>query len=185
MSLNLYTLRSIEFQNPNLWEFYIIDGPTNLKFLVTDTTLPYEKLETETRNTGSKHYTGFTPIEDFTITFRETTSFAVYDYLKSWQDSIFDPIKRVFKTGPGKYKTAILAFQKPVFIAHIYSKVFQFNKMKLKGMDDKSLNYNTQDAMTISASFTADEVVESNLSSIGTAVQSSAAQVGQLLQQLG
>jgi len=168
MSVNLYYLRGLSLQNPNLWEFYIIDAPTNLKFLITDITLPFEKLETETRNTGSKHYTGFTPVGDFSITFRETTDFDVQNYLTEWKNSIYDPIRKVFNVGPGKYKTAILAFEKPFFIANIYSKVFQFNKLKIKGVDDLSLNYTGQDSLTISATFTADEIVEGSISNIST-----------------
>ena len=89
MSVNLYYLRSLSLQNPNLWEFYILDAPTNLKFLVTDISLAFEKLETETRNTGTKHYTGFTPMGDFSVTCRETTSFDIHNYLTEWKNNIY------------------------------------------------------------------------------------------------
>jgi hypothetical protein len=168
MSIDLYTLKATSYQNPNLWEFYITDGPPDMKFYVTDTTLPFEKLETETRNTGSKHYTGFVPIEGFSITFREDTSFLIHDYFTAWKNDIYDPIEKVFKTGPGKSKTAILAFQQCLTpFTKTYNKVFQFNNLKIIGIDDKSLDYTTIDAMTLTVSFVADEVSPVNLSVAG------------------
>ena len=162
ISYNLRRLQFLSLQNPNLWEFYITDAPSDMKFLVTEVALPFEKLETETRNTGTKHYTGFTPIEDFTITFRETTGFTVFNYLKAWMNEIYDPIQRVFISGVDANRIGTIAFEKPVFLFHAYSKIFTFNKLKIKGIGDQSLNYTTQDSLTITATFTVDEITEAD-----------------------
>lgn len=166
MSIDLLTLQSMSLQNPNMWEFYLADigAPLFFKFLVTETTLPFERLTTESRNTGSKHYTGYMPIEEFSLTLRETTDFDVYNFFNDWKESVYDSTERVFKSGPGKYKTAILAFQEaklPLFAT--YNKVFQFNRLQVKGLSDVSLNYETTDSLRVTVTFAVDEVKESSL----------------------
>jgi len=170
MSVNLYRLKSIDYQNPNMWEFYIDDpsAPPDLKFLVTEVSLPFEKLTTETRSTGTKHYMGFEAIGDFSITFRETVNFDIYDYFNKWKNLVYDPDKRVFRSGPGKFKTGILAFQESkIFFSTAYNKVFQFNRLQIKGMEDIALNYETTDSLKVTVNFTADEVVQGDITRLG------------------
>lgn len=76
-------------QFSNLWYLYFTDNQ-NTQFKVVDTTLPFINFETQTMNTGEKYYTGFTPVETFTVTLREDVNFSVYNYFKSWQDSFYN-----------------------------------------------------------------------------------------------
>lgn len=164
---HLAVLESTGFQQSTMWDFYITDAPETFKFFVIDSTLPFKKLEHETRNTGSKHYTGFTPESEFSITFRETHKFEVYNYFQGWMDEVYDAQKKVFKTGSGKTKTGILAFSKTLLIAvETYNKVFQFNRLRILGIEDKSLDYTTVEGLTLTVNFTVDEVVESNFTTV-------------------
>jgi hypothetical protein len=76
-------------QFSNLWYLYFTDNQ-NVQFKVVDTTLPFINFETQTINTGEKYFTGFTPIETFTVTLREDVDFSVYNYFKAWQDSFYN-----------------------------------------------------------------------------------------------
>lgn len=190
ISLNLRALQFIDFQNPNTWEFYITgvtagaSTPINFKFHVIDTTLPFEKLETETRNTGSKHVIGFTPVEGFSITFRENTDFDVYNYFDQWKNQVYDTVRKVFRTGPNKTRTGILAFQRQVgdFFKNAYNKVYEFRGLRFTGFEDKALDYNTQDALTLTVNFVVDEVRESSL--VGPTLGSAVDGVGQFANDL-
>ena len=87
------------YQLNNLWEFSITQHKENDWPLVTyvkDTNLSFINLTTETRNTGEKHYNGFTPVESFTMTFRENTEFDSYKYFKEWFDQVFDEVNGTF-----------------------------------------------------------------------------------------
>lgn len=80
-------------QKNNLWDFRIQkNDESEWPFVakVKAASLPFISLTTETRNTGEKHYTGFTPIETLSITIYESTEFSTYSYFKEWMDQVFD-----------------------------------------------------------------------------------------------
>lgn len=86
-------------QLANLWEFYISKKQGEewpLVARVISTSLPFINLAFETRNTGEKAYTGFTPIESFSITFYENRDFSTYQYFKDWMNSVFDENQGTF-----------------------------------------------------------------------------------------
>lgn len=76
-------------QFSNFWYLYFTDAQET-QFKVVDTTLPFINFATQTMNTGEKYYTGFTPIETFTVTLREDVNFSVYNYFRNWQNSFYN-----------------------------------------------------------------------------------------------
>jgi len=158
---------NVGLQNSNLWEL-VIQGYEKVKYKVQSVTLPFLKLNTETRKIGTKHYISYTPEEDFNISFLETTEFEVLNFLQNWKDDIFDKEKRVFNVGDFS-KTFILRFQVDTvtrFFGPFMSssrdnnKAFQLNKVKLKSVENFDLNYTSTDPLIITASFTCDKIVE-------------------------
>jgi hypothetical protein len=111
------------YQLNNLWEFSVRKNDENnwpLITYVTDASLPFLNLTVETRNTGEKSYNGFTPIESFSLTFKETTQFSTYNYFNDWLKEVFDEANGTFislpptveKGGPGDniHRSGILSF---------------------------------------------------------------------------
>jgi len=165
--MSIEILQQISFQQSSMWEFYILEGPPQLKLYITETSLPFKQLETETRSTGSKHYISVIPEGDFSITFRETTSWEVYNFLHTWFESVYDTRNKVFKTGSDKFKTGIVAFEKTTSpFTTSYNQSFQFNKLQIKGIEPISLNYSSSEPLEITASFVADEIVPASVSGV-------------------
>jgi len=165
--MSIRSLQNISFQNPNLWEFSIfsdLENNESLKYLVTDTTLPLKKFETETSTTGSKHYTKFVPEGEFSITFRETIRWDVYNFLKGWMDSVYNNETKTFISGNKKYKTGLLFFERTLTPFNtVINKSFTMYHMQIKGISDISVNYENSGLLPITATFEADELRDNNI----------------------
>lgn len=168
--LGISKIFDYEFLNPNLWEFYFDDN-LEVRFLVQSVSLPFIKFETETRNIGSKVLKSVTPEDSFSITFLETATFDVYDYMSKWMDDIFDKDKRKFKThstaSPTRYvKTAILSmfkYNKPNIFTPAYeepTKSWKFSDLMLTGIEQMDWDYVGTDSKKIVCQFTVDSVDE-------------------------
>lgn len=73
----------------NQWDFYFDDWQA-VKFKVIDVSIPAKKFTSETHNTGEKYYTGFTPEDEFSITFREDGDLNVLKYFSEWQNEFYN-----------------------------------------------------------------------------------------------
>lgn len=159
--MSIEILQQIPFQHSNFWTFSFTDSDPTLSFLVTSVDLPFKKFDVDTRNTGSKHYTKYTPEGEFSVTFRETIGFTSYNFLRDWFNNVYDNVNKVFRSGAAKYKTAILSFQATnTLLATINVKSFQFNNIQILSLQDLSLNYDSGENLMFSASFVADTVEE-------------------------
>lgn len=158
-----------DYLNPNLWEFSFLDN-TDLQFLVKSITLPFISFAQETQNTGIKYITAYESESEFSITFIETKDMEVYDYLKEWEDSIFDKRKRVFRNGDHT-RTGLFRIQQFTgnqFLANTINKVayyrttksFVFRNMMLLGVDPLDWDYTGTEGKQITARFIADTVDE-------------------------
>lgn len=153
-------LLSLDFQNPNMWEFYFVPSTEGIdlsgieSYRITSTSIPLHHLTSHTRKTGSKHYDDWTPEGDFSITFLETTDFKITKILEEWKNQIYDPITRVFKTGENR-KNGLLVLNDNKFVENLH---ISFYRMLFMGFALPDLNYTATDAMSITANFTADRV---------------------------
>ncbi len=159
--LSIQALMAIKPRNPNLWEFNFIDALHHI-FYIKTISLPFIKLETETRSTGTKHYTKFVSEEEFKITFHETQDFQILHYLETWMDTVFSPFLKVFNIGV-HVKQASLRFMDYLPGASILPipvpvRMYTFNDILIKGIDNKELDYEKTEGDTISANFIAKSV---------------------------
>jgi len=167
----LRKLRALDIQNPNLWEFYFTDNQ-DIQFNVVSMSLPFKSLELEKHNSGLQYYRSCSLEDSFSITFNETTDFAVLSYLKRWFNEIYDEENRVFKSGDHN-KIGIMNFSKHVFF-DIFSILglpvtlkelekntlsVTFYNMLLASIDAIDLSYdNTSGGFTVSAEFSSSEI---------------------------
>lgn len=87
-----------EVQLANQWHFAIDDfNADKLVFRVQDVSIPFYKLELETKPTGEKMIKKFVDIEEVTLTIRESNDFSTFKYFQKWSDQFYDRQKRVFK----------------------------------------------------------------------------------------
>jgi len=169
-----------DFLNPNLWDFYFEDNE-DIRYQVKNVTLPFIKFETETRNMGSKVLKSVTPEETFSITFNETSTFNIYDYMSKWMDDIFDKNTRKFRVAPpasnvtavngvapptGYVKTAILSMfrytKANIFVpaSEEPTKAWKFTNLMLIGIDNIDWDYEGTEGKQIVCQFTVDTVDE-------------------------
>jgi len=162
--VSIQLLKEIKPRDPNLWEFHFLDAPY-FPFLIKSASLPFIKLETETRTTGSKHYTKYVSEEEFKITFHETKYFQILRYLETWMDTVFNPILKVFNIGIHA-KEAMLQFMDylpvvgGVLPVPLPSKVYYFHSILIKGIDNFDIDYEKTEGQTISANFIAKSIVK-------------------------
>lgn len=174
-----------EFLNPNLWDFFFLDN-IDLRYLVQSVSLPFIKLETETRNIGSKVLKSVTPEDGISITFYETSDFEVYQYMTDWMDEIFDKKKRKFQvpkypTAPSPGIPSGVPYQTPprgyvktgVLNVYKYNKIniftpptkevtkqWKFSNLMLTGIDQQDWDYEGVSGKQITCQFTVDSVDE-------------------------
>lgn len=160
-----------DYLNPNLWEFSFADN-SEIQFLVKNITLPFISFNQETQNTGIKYITAYEPESEFSITFLETRDMDIYNYLKEWEDAIYDKKNRVFRNGD-QTKTGLFRIQQ--FIGNTYPsnienrkpqyntvKSFIFRNMILLGITPLEWDYTGTEGKQISANFIADTVDETS-----------------------
>ncbi len=160
----LMELSKNDYLSSTLWEFFMEDNE-KLRFLVKSVSLPFIKFETETRHTGDKVLLKYTPESEFSIEFNETADFKVYDYMKEWQDDIYDKHSRKFKLGKPYVRNGLLLFSKPIKTSLLtstetYTKTFKFKNMMFAGFEDMSLDYEATNNKTIVCKFTVDSIDE-------------------------
>ena len=171
---DISNLVSLDFQVENLWEMYDELNPS-LKFRIQTTSLLFPSIDTDTRKPiGDKYVSGIQPIEDVNITFLETTDFSTYKYLTKWWNEIFDSNRMVFLSGNHR-KNFILGFQRDIAIptalfasmgSRVYNRVFRAENMIIKKIDDYPLQYASGGALTWSAHFSVDRIVD--VTSVGS-----------------
>lgn len=151
---------SLEYQKSNLWDFYLSDNP-EVKFRIKSAPVLFETLETKSKWTGEKYYTGVQRIEDFTIEVYETVQFDTYAYFQTWMNLVYNPITGKFRTyppgtTPPYVKTAFVNFYTVGGVVEVASKVFTLWNVKIKGFSQIDLNYETGDPLMYSITLTAD-----------------------------
>lgn len=167
-----------EYLNPNLWEmiFYGLGDDLDIRFLVRNTSLPFQTFSTETKSTGTKHISEINFINEFSVEFNETEDLQVITYLQEWMDQIYDRNKKVFKNGKHT-KNAVFSIQKYNLLSDLriqgvlspntairggygYIATFKFKDVLLTGIDDINWSYGESGNKTISANFTVDEITK-------------------------
>lgn len=171
--MSISKISEIDYWNPTLWEFTFDDSFSDIKFYVKEVSIPHITLEKEQRNTGYSYYTGYTPEEDFSITFIEDKDLTVYNYLKKWQYEIFDYNNRVFKRGDHSKNGVLLIQQdrgntvegnarKISSLGRLTIKRLQFVNMMLLSIENIELNYEDGEGKNITATFECDAVQDSD-----------------------
>lgn len=164
-----------EYQNPNLWEMAFVDPDSEaVHFLIQNTTLPFEKFDTETRSTGTKHIKSVEFVDEFSIEFNETENLDVINYLTDWQNLIYDSKTRTFRVGRHT-KDAVFFIQKygpisdtrlagavpPTFAlagAYETTRAYLFKNLLFKGIDNIDWAYGEEGNKKVTGQFTVDEI---------------------------
>ena len=144
--LEILQLGIEDLQLTNRWYCYF-PGVLKSNFMVKSVNLPFEKLLTETKKYGDKKYIGFTPVETITITFFENTKFEIYEFFKTWMDSIFDPITKTFRvllSESVKFKSADIVFYGSVSALQPVSTIrYKLQDLMILGIDELTLDQET------------------------------------------
>ena len=139
----------------NLWQFYFTDFP-DLQYLTEDVNLPLHSLDVETDAVGVKHYTGFSPVESFTVTWRESAKRSVYKYLNEWMEEVFDSRRQVFNVG-NHSREAILSVHKFDDEGNEIDLVsFSYHHVMIQGISDISWAYGSGDPIKLTGTFYCD-----------------------------
>ncbi|MFW6225379.1 MAG: hypothetical protein ACOC3V_00305 [bacterium] len=145
--------------NPNLWEFYFNDY-TDIRYYMESISVPFIAFTPEVRNTGTKHITGYTPENEFSITLHQDNEWKIFDYFYDWRKSIFDNKDKVFGN-VNQVKTATFAIQELNDDNELeYSKAFEFENVLLLSITDFTLDYNQTENLKLTANLVADRVYE-------------------------
>lgn len=86
------------FVNKTIWDFYF-NGNLDIQFKVESLNIPREKFVTETHNTSQQYYTGYEPVGEFNIIFKEDTEMSVYKYFDEWKKSIYNENREFISLG--------------------------------------------------------------------------------------
>jgi hypothetical protein len=169
-------LAATEFQLTHLWDFYLIDNPPTgagdvvnflvnrlpsqvldmaaMMFRVTETTLMFPGLETETTKAGFKIYKERVHVEEFSVKILEDITFSSLNYFQTWMDQVYDQETALWFDNP-PMKTGILTFYSPVFLP---SAVFTLKNVKIKKITDIPLNREGGSPLTLSVNLTFDKL---------------------------
>lgn len=112
-----------EYQLNNQWDLFFVDSlnADTMHFRVVDTSIPFYKLEVETKLTGEKFYKSLTEIDSVNITIREKIDFSTFTFFENWFNSVYDRKNRVFKVIYNENEEVLrnfnLVFYKPLATA--------------------------------------------------------------------
>lgn len=163
--LELQKLGQEDLQLNNRWSCYF-QGISKSDFMIKSISLPFEKLLTETKKYGDKKYTGFTPVENITITFFENTKFEIYEFFKDWMDDIFDPTTRTFRVLANervKYKYAVIKFYRTTLSSRPVTIQFKLNNLMILGLDELTLDQETGASLEWSVQLSVEEVSKESI----------------------
>jgi len=154
--------RQFEDQLANMWGLIFPDYP-NLDFHLVETTIPFSQLVTETRKSGKKYYSDYTPTDSVSFTFRETELFSSFNFFQKWLESIYDYEKGVFKVFTSerqKYKNAIIQFSSKFAgtTGIIPTKSFELIGLLPLGFSEISLSNDTGEPLQFTVNMTVEKV---------------------------
>jgi hypothetical protein len=142
--------------NPNLWEFYFNDYP-DIRYYIESVSLPFLNFNSEVRNTGTKHITGYVPEGEFSLTVHQDKEYKIFDYFYNWRISIFDNKDKVFGN-VNQVKTATFAMQELIDGELEYSKAFEFENVLLLSISEWSMDYNQAENLKLTVNLVADRI---------------------------
>lgn len=174
------SIYKIEPQLGNQWDISfdsLRDSKYDMIYKVQDVSLPFYKLETETKYTGEKVYKSLVEPSEISITLREDNNFNTFQFFNNWFGSIYDLTNRVFKTQDNLQSNlldATLRFYKlnpialnipltgtfsfiPGFDIEKPSYGFKLLSCKIQGVEPLSLSYEGNPLM-FSVSMVAEEI---------------------------
>lgn len=164
-ALNIQIVNNISYQETNLWEFYFLDIPPNLKssfsslsfkdfaetfsspvidfalskYLVEQvsfgTNRPVELTYDDVTKTSYPSKTG--SFTDLSVTFKETEDFAAYNFLNKLHNRIYDSGTNTFKSGDPRI-TAVMTFYKK---SGVSNKIANSNNRPFLGNINKALSF--------------------------------------------
>lgn len=164
MALSTKNIQSLKIFDTNSWEMVFGDLPsypdksndylrgkeTLLSKRVLSVSTPFVELTTENKNTGEKYITGYTPIQNVTVTFLEDEQLSVQSILVLLKESIFNSSKGYFINGrAGEISGSKINFIKPDGTVY---RSLQINGMRVSSISEVTFSYNDE-PMIISASF--------------------------------
>jgi hypothetical protein len=146
----------------NQWEVSI-PGLTDLlshtKYLAKTVNIPFWKPEAEgSAASGMKYYKGMNRDLTFSIEFTETVGFTIYNFMKSWQNTIFDKSTMNFHNVPPKKDILVRFFSNKKGAAVI--KTYKMVNSIVLDMDDYSLSYDTGEPLLTKVNFQCDIIEE-------------------------
>ena len=139
----------------NLWSFYFTDF-SDLQYLTESVSLPLHSLEIETDVVGVKHFTGFSPIESFDVTWRESAKQSVYKYLREWQEAIFDSRKQVFNVGDHSKEAILRVHRFDDDGNEIDMLSFTYHHVLIQNISDFTWEYGAGDPIKVTGTFYCD-----------------------------
>lgn len=167
MFINVEQYRLYNDQLSNMWQLNFLPHP-ELDFHIVDTNLPFPKLEAESRGYGEAFYSGFTPVETVSFTFRCTENFNTFDFFQDWLEDIYDYNNNVFKTFSNnvelytkKYKNANITFlkKKGGHLLNIPSKSFNLLGLMPLGFSEISLTNDNGEPLEFTVEMTVEQVI--------------------------
>lgn len=160
----MYTdiLSQIDFLHPNLWEFVIDSGDSEvpLKYLCKSVTFqPLTNFDTENSTVGINIYTGKTNPSEITLTFQETEALDILRYYNDWVSSFYDKEQRRWISGVNPKKSATILLTKFNEIgSEISIASWTLNGMMPKSLADFTLDYENDSGLDLSITVTVEDI---------------------------
>lgn len=176
----------VEYQLSNQWDLVFPDpafSSKNLHLKIVDASIPFYKLEVESKLTGEKFYKSLADLGTISLTVRESIDFNTHTYFQDWFNNVYDLSKRVFKKVPDEYYTfrdLKVVFYRPLLTAldtafTIGAPLFQsfttpsinpvrpsfeisLKRCRVLGVSDLSLSYSSGDPLTYSIELQPEEI---------------------------
>lgn len=165
-----------DYQRANEWSLEIDAGTTsgqradqrddqnfgNLKFRVKSVNLPFHRLTTEVGGDGMVWYTQPEHESEITMVLYEDSRFFTWKYFNYWYQQVFDIKRRSFKDptlGSGRLGT--LNFWRFDQGHEEIARTFRLEGLKPINIQDLDLDYTNGEALTFSAVFSVQRVIDS------------------------
>jgi len=144
----LNSILDLEPQYKSLWEVTLFEGSNessdflkSFKYRVKEVNVPFTSLEIEESATRRQVYSKFNNLASISFSVHEDTYWTCLGYFKSWEKSIFDYKRGVFKTGkitPRHLEIKMLKYKGNSLVKTV---TFKFYHIKFIKAEDLDLDY--------------------------------------------
>ena len=148
-----------DHQQVTNWTFSF-DNEESFEFRVRSVTLPYFKLTHESTRQGLKFYNGVEHVDQITLELYETLDFQTKKKLDALFGAVFDLEKKVFKSNvpENAFPTGILTMYGGE--DNRVTRTFRMDRMRILGVDDLSLAYDSSGPLVYTVTFAIDQITE-------------------------